>query len=73
MSNTHGCISSIDISIEEVFDALTNLDNSKASGLDNIGAGILKNSASIATTSVYGTSSMARGLGLCGYFEVIYI
>ena len=47
MPSTHGCISSIDISIEEVFDALTNLDTSKASGLDNIGPGILKNSASI--------------------------
>ena len=36
MSSTHGCISSIDISIEEVFDTLTNLDPSKASALSLI-------------------------------------
>ena len=49
LPNTSSCICtcSIDISVEEVFDALITLNPNKASGLDNIGPSILKNSASI--------------------------
>ena len=63
MPSTHGCISSIDISIEEVFDTLTNLDPSKASDLDNIGPGILKNSASILSKPLHYLFSLSLTSG----------
>ena len=37
MPNTSSCTCSIDISVEEVFDALITINPNKASGLDNIG------------------------------------
>ena len=63
MPSTHDCISSIDISIEEVLDALTNLDPSKASGLDNIGPSILKNSASILSRPLHYLFSLSLTSG----------
>ena len=56
-------ISNIDISIEEVFDVLTNLDPGKASGLDNIGPGILKNSASILSKPLHYLFSLSLTSG----------
>ena len=63
MPSTHDCISSIDISIKEVFDALANLDPSKASGLDNIGPNILKNSASILSRPLHYLFSLSLTSG----------
>jgi len=64
LSSTDNCICSIDISIEEVFNALINLEPNKASGLDNIGPSILKNSASVLSAPLHYLFSVSLSRGI---------
>ena len=64
LPNTSSCICSIDISVEEVFDALITINPNKASGLDNIGPSILKNSASILSKPLHYLYSLSLSSGI---------
>ena len=54
----------IRISIEDVFNALINLEPNKAPGLDNIGPSILKNNASVLATSLQYLFSLSLSRGI---------
>ena len=54
----------IRISVEEVFDALITINPNKASGMDNIGPSILKNSASILSKPLHYLYSLSLSSGI---------
>ena len=64
LSSTCDCICSIDISIEDVFNALINLEPNKAFGLDNIEPSILRNSASVLSAPLQYLFSLSLSRGI---------
>ena len=62
-SQSHSSLSSIAVTIADVFDALSSLDPSKAMGIDCIGPKVLKNCATSLCTPVHHLFSVSLSTG----------